>query len=154
MKIINFDSSAFYYAQSPSNSNTVLILDTGVYGCLKVLANADKYFMAYYPAFFYVMGKKVSKVTDKEMKSLFIKSLGDYAWTQQEKINLGKYFKLDVSDYLLSAAAKKKKQTGTSNKAYDKQRKALPVGKRTSKTGNNYTETRANRSDVDRRKRL
>jgi len=154
MKIVNVDSSAFYFAKSPSNSNTVIILDTGVYGCLKVLANADKYFNSYYPAFYYVLGKKITKVTDKEMKTLFLKSLGDYAWSQQEKINLGKYFKIDVSDYLLSAPAKKRKQTGTTNKALDKKRKALPVGKRTSKTGKVYTETRANRSDADRRKRL
>jgi hypothetical protein len=154
MKIVNVDSTAFYYAQSPYNRNSVLILDTGVYGCLKVLANADKYFRSYYPEFFYVLGKKVKKVTDKEMKTMFIKSLDDWAWSQQEKINLGKYFKIDVSDYLLSAPAKKRKQTGKSNKALDKKRKALPVGKRTSKTGNVYTETRANRSDQDRRKRL
>ena len=95
-----------------------------------------------------------TKVTDKEMKALFLKSLNDYAWSQQEKINLGKYFKYNISDYLLSAPAKKRKQTGTSNKTIDKRRKALPVGKRTSKTGNVYTETRANRSDSDRRKRL
>ena len=40
-----------------------------------------------------------------------------------------------------------KRQTGTSNIALDKLRKAKPVGKRTSKGGNVYYEYRANRSD-------
>ena len=48
----------------------------------------------------------------------------------------------------------KSKQTGTSNKQADKQRKAKPVGYRKSATGKVYKETRANRSDVDKRKRL
>jgi hypothetical protein len=39
------------------------------------------------------------------------------------------------------------KQTGTSNKAKDLQRKAKPPGKRTSAKGKVYTETRKNRSD-------
>jgi hypothetical protein len=40
------------------------------------------------------------------------------------------------------------KQTGTSNMLIDIKRKAKPVGKRTSKTGKVYTETRTNRSDA------
>lgn len=44
---------------------------------------------------------------------------------------------------------KKLYQTGTSNKAYDKQRKALPPGRRVAKKSKRvYTETRANRSDM------
>ena len=39
-------------------------------------------------------------------------------------------------------------QTGTSVKSLDKARKALPPGKRISKTGNIYYEYRANRSDM------
>ena len=41
-----------------------------------------------------------------------------------------------------------KKQTGTSNIIFDKRRQALPAGKRTSKDGNVYYESRANRSDA------
>jgi len=154
MKIINSDSAAFYYARAASNGNTVLILETGNFGCLKVLANAEKYFYGYYPEFYYCVGRKIYKVTDKELKSAFLESLNKIPYTQNEKIFLGKYFKLDVSNYLLSAPAKKKKQTVTSNKALDKLRKAKPIGKRTSFTGKVYTETRANRSDKDVRKRI
>ena len=39
-------------------------------------------------------------------------------------------------------------QTGTSKKSRDKARKALPPGKRISKTGNVYYEYRRNRSDL------
>ncbi len=39
-------------------------------------------------------------------------------------------------------------QTGKSNKKRDKSRKALPPGKRRSKTGKIYWESRANRSDL------
>ena len=38
-------------------------------------------------------------------------------------------------------------QTGSSNRASDKQRKAKAPGKRISATGRPYTERRANRSD-------
>jgi hypothetical protein len=41
-----------------------------------------------------------------------------------------------------------KKQTGTSNIAFDKRHQALPAGKRTSASGNVYYESRANRSDA------
>jgi len=46
------------------------------------------------------------------------------------------------------------KQRGYSNRAKDRQRKAKKVGRRRSKSGRMYTETRANRSDRNRRKRL
>ena len=39
------------------------------------------------------------------------------------------------------------KQHGTSSKAYDKRHQALPAGRRISKSGRAYTETRSNRSD-------
>jgi hypothetical protein len=39
------------------------------------------------------------------------------------------------------------KQRGTSARAYDKRHQALPAGRRISKTGRRYTETRSNRSD-------
>jgi uncharacterized protein YsxB (DUF464 family) len=39
------------------------------------------------------------------------------------------------------------KQHGTSAKAYDKRHQALPAGRRISKSGRPYTETRSNRSD-------
>ena len=41
-----------------------------------------------------------------------------------------------------------KHQTGTSNKKRDKVRKAMPPGKRRSKTGKIYYENRKNRSDI------
>lgn len=43
---------------------------------------------------------------------------------------------------------------GKSDLARDKQRKAKHSGVRTSKSGNKYSETRRNRADTDRRKRL
>lgn len=43
---------------------------------------------------------------------------------------------------------------GKSDRPRDKQRKALHSGIRTSKAGNKYSETRRNRADKDRRKRL
>jgi hypothetical protein len=39
------------------------------------------------------------------------------------------------------------KQRGTSARAYDKRHQALPAGRRISKSGRPYTETRSNRSD-------
>ena len=39
-------------------------------------------------------------------------------------------------------------QVGRSNKSYDKKRTALPPGKRISKNGKIYWETRKNRSDA------
>jgi len=42
----------------------------------------------------------------------------------------------------------RKKQIGTSNAYRDKRRSALPPGKRISKAGNIYFESRKNRSDL------
>lgn len=48
----------------------------------------------------------------------------------------------------IGAAKKPWRQTGTSVKRIDRQRKAKPPGKRKSKTGKTYYERRKNRSDV------
>jgi hypothetical protein len=48
---------------------------------------------------------------------------------------------------LVKKAAPVKKQSGSSNKKYDKLYQALPVGKRTSASGKVYYESRENRSD-------
>lgn len=44
--------------------------------------------------------------------------------------------------------AVKNRQTGTTTKKLDKQRSALPPGKRKSRTGRTYYERRKNRSDA------
>lgn len=48
----------------------------------------------------------------------------------------------------VGATKKKYKQTGTSNRRADSQRKAKRPGKRKSTSGRTYTETRKNRSDM------
>ncbi len=48
----------------------------------------------------------------------------------------------------VGAAKKKNRQTGTSNKKRDSQRKAKRPGLRTSKSGRKYVERRKNRSDA------
>ena len=114
-------------------------------------------------------GKLIASITDNnftkisECKEVILNKIPDSFGGKYVFVNIFnmseetyKTYKILNGNYrmTLSAPAKKRKQTGTSNKALDKKRKALPVGKRTSKTGNVYTETRANRSDSDRRKRL
>ncbi len=47
-----------------------------------------------------------------------------------------------------------RRQTGKSNISRDKRYKALHPGKRISKSGRKYYEYRANRSDINRRKKL
>jgi hypothetical protein len=44
------------------------------------------------------------------------------------------------------------KQTGSSNRKYDSMRKAKAPGKRKSRSGNTYIETRKNRSDAKGKK--
>ena len=72
-----------------------------------------------------------------------------------------KFVKMVRAKAAKSKAAKKKtvgkivkkktiKQTGTSNKVYDKRLQAKKPGKRISKSGNKYTENRENRSDKGR----
>jgi len=162
MKITKTDA-AFYYATAHGNRNHVIITDCYLVGCLKVLANADKYFKNFFPEFYLVPMGKPKKISDKQLKDAFVDSLGWHPWTTQEKINLGAYFKYDVSDFMLSARKKtsvtKKlnttyKQTGSTDRAIDRQHKAKKPGYRKSATGTVYRETRANRSDVDRRKRI
>jgi hypothetical protein len=43
---------------------------------------------------------------------------------------------------------KRMKQTGTSNRRYDRHVQAMPPGRRVSRTGRKYTERRRNRSDI------
>lgn len=59
---------------------------------------------------------------------------------EKEKINLG--FKS-----LRKPVTKSDRQTGRSNLKRDKVRKAMPSGKRRSRTGNFYYEYRKNRTD-------
>lgn len=156
MKIINNDQGSFFVANAASNRNTVIITDTGEYGCLKVLANADKYFRGYYPEFYRVandLSKK--KVTNKLLKEIFIHSLEmNYRWTVAEREQLAHYFKIRLDSFLAEKKRPKNYQTGSSNKARDKQRKALPPGKRVSKSGRTYTERRKNHSDARPKYRL
>ena len=49
---------------------------------------------------------------------------------------------------LRKVVKKAEHQTGTSNKKRDKVRKALPPGKRISRTGKTYYEYRRNRTDM------
>ena len=48
---------------------------------------------------------------------------------------------------LSKSLTRKEHQTGKSDKSRDEARKAMPPGKRISKTGKTYWETRKNRSD-------
>ena len=147
MNIYNNTRGGFCMAIAPSNSNQVLIF-TGLYGCLKVLANSEKYFNSYYPDFYEFdhNGKKY-RITNKELKESFIRSLNlDMRYTNAEFETLAKIFKIKV-ELLAEKKRAKNYQTGSSNRANDKQRKAKAPGKRISATGRAYTERRANRSD-------
>jgi hypothetical protein len=103
MKIVNNYQGSFYVAIAPYNSNSVLILDTGEYGALKVLANASKYFLGYYYPEFYRVSSSLQKkkLSDRELKQIFIHSLDmNYKWTVEERENLAKYFNLKLDRYL------------------------------------------------------
>lgn len=58
----------------------------------------------------------------------------------------------DIPEY--AKMNKKYKQTGKSDATTDRKKVALKPGLRLSKNGNYYYETRANRSDVSRKKRI
>jgi hypothetical protein len=102
MKIVDNLQGSFYVAVAPYNRNSVIIMNTGEYGALKVLANAKKYFRGYYPEFYRIdtaMTKK--KLTNKELKDLFIHSLQtNYKWTREERENLALYFNIKLERYL------------------------------------------------------
>jgi len=68
---------------------------------------------------------------------------------------IGKEIKKEKDEFNLLKDRRKPKvvyktehQTGTSNKKRDKARKSLPPGKRISKSGKIYWESRVNRSDL------
>jgi len=70
---------------------------------------------------------------------------------QQPKIGISPWTKIGPKEDVI----KRLPQRGRpSIKAFDQARPARPPGKRISKTGNIYWETRPNRSDVDRKKML
>lgn len=131
MKIVNNPSGTFYIGVAAYNRNSVLILDTGEYGCLKVLANADKYFKTYYPEF-YRIDTSVSKtrLTNKLLKEMFIHSLETkYKWSLKEKEELAKYFKVKLEVYLSESKSctrvkgYKKPTTNKRVKTYARKRK-------------------------------
>lgn len=160
MNYYNNTNGGFDLAMAPSNSNQVLIFN-GLYGCLKVLANAEKYFNAYYPDFYAFDSKgKKSKIPTSELKRAFIHLLDlDYKFTGAELFELSKILKVKIptleeqGNLFKQPKAKAKKRTARSI-AQDKRIKAKSPGKRISKTGRPYSESRSNRSDIDRRKRI
>lgn len=131
MKIVNNIQGSFFVAVAPSNRNSVIIMDTGEYGCLKVLANAKKYFRAYYPEFYRVdtlMTKK--KLTNKSLKEFFVHSLQTgYKWTRDERENLAEYFNIKLERYLSESKTcqivkgRKSKNSNKRGKPYARKRK-------------------------------
>lgn len=160
MNTFNNTNGGFYMAIAPNNSNQVLIFN-GLHGCLKVLANSEKYFRSYEPEFFEFdfFGKKY-KVTKKELKDSFMRQIdnglkaGKISFTNAEIEELAYIFKIRLENTLSEKKRPKNYQTGSSNRARDKQRKALPPGKRVSKSGRTYTERRKNHSDARPKYRL
>jgi len=102
MKIVDNLQGTFFVAVAPYNRNSVIIMDTGEFGCLKVLANAKKYFRAYYPEFYRIdTGLSKKKLTNKSLKEFFIHSLQtEYKWTREERENLAEYFNIKLDRYL------------------------------------------------------
>lgn len=131
MKITNNPQGSFYVAVAPYNHNSVLILDTGEYGCLKVLANADKYFKTYYPEFYRIdTAVTKTKLTNKLLKEMFINSLETgWKWTLSEREELAKYFNVKVEKHLSESKTcarvkgYKKPSTNKRIKTYARKRK-------------------------------
>lgn len=93
---------AFYIGTAPYNTEIVIITDTGLYGCLKVLANNDKYFNGYYAQFQYFNGKNLKKITQTELKTMFKKAIetDPKRFSRSEWEKLGDYFKIKIEKYL------------------------------------------------------
>jgi hypothetical protein len=93
---------AFYIATAPYNREIVIIADVGEYGCLKVLANSNKYFNAYFPDFKYFNGKTLKVLTKTFLKSFFTKALKQdptyFSMAELEK--LGEYFNIKIEKHL------------------------------------------------------
>jgi hypothetical protein len=94
--------------------------------------------------------KKKPSVKQLAARAKFVKMVR--AKAAKSKLAKKKTVAKIVKKKTVKKAAKKKtiKQTGTSNKVYDKRFSAKPPGKRKSKSGNIYTEKRANHSDKGR----
>jgi len=125
MKLIDNKQGTFFVAVAPYNRNSVLIIDTGEYGCLKAIANADKYFNTYYPECYRIDTKmKKQKISKVVLKEMFINSLKiGYKWTTFEKEELARYFNIKLDRYLSESATCKrvkgyKKTTGKRIKTY------------------------------------
>lgn len=102
MKIEKVKGGNFFIAAAPYNWDTVIILDGGYYGCLKILSNSNKYFTSYYPEFYQVDGASVSKLSQTRLKDVFKNALemDPKYFTAAEIKTLGSYFKLKVENYL------------------------------------------------------
>lgn len=137
MNIINSQQRDLIIANAPSNKNQVIIFN-GLWGCLKVLANSDKYFNVYYPEFTYIDWKmNKSKITQKALKESFIRLIDRYdskdkILTRNEIKELAKYFKINLEkNYPQLAESKtcqrvkgfKKPSTNKRVKTYARKRK-------------------------------
>jgi hypothetical protein len=131
MKLIDNSSGTFFVAVAPYNRNSVIILDTGEYGCLKAIANADKYFNTYYPECYRIdTGMKKTKVSKTILKDMFISSLKqNYKWTTFEREELARYFNIKLDRYLSESKTcarvkgYKKPTTGKRIKTYARKKK-------------------------------
>lgn len=122
----------------------IVTISNGYLGCLRVLANAGKYFDKYYPDFYYFDSKlRKSKLPQTELKKEFAHYMHTKMLTNNEIQELSGILKVKLPQHLAERDIKK-----------DKAKKAKHPGKRISATGKRYTENRPNRSDVDRRKRI
>jgi hypothetical protein len=89
-----------------------------------------------------------AKWTDLIKKaSTELKKVGSIGATSKKKKATKKAATKKVVSKRKPKVVKVLKQHGTSARAYDKRHQALPAGRRISKSGRAYTETRSNRSD-------
>jgi hypothetical protein len=89
-----------------------------------------------------------AKWTDLIKKaSTDLKKIGSIGATSKKKKTTKKAITKKTVSKRKPKVVKVLKQHGTSSRAYDKRHQALPAGRRISKNGRPYTETRSNRSD-------
>ena len=135
MNILKNNQRGFIIGYAPSNNNQVIIFN-GLWGCLKVLANAEKYFKVYYPDFLmldYNFNK--SRISNKELKESYLRLLKTYdskdkVLSKNEIKELAKYFKINLEKNYPQLAESKTCQIVRGRKVANSNKRVKPYARK------------------------
>ena len=135
MNILKSHQRGMLIGYAPSNNNQVIVFN-GLWGCLKVLANAEKYFKVYYPDFVLLdWNYNKKRITLKELKESYLRYLKNYDpkekyLSKNEIKELAKYFKINLEKNYPHFVESKTGQIVKGRKATNSNKRVKPYARK------------------------